>query len=250
MQKKTVGIIPARYGSTRFEGKPLAIIGGKSMIQRVYEQACKASALHQVVVATDDYRIFAHVQSWGGTAIMTNIECLNGTERCHDAIEKLTKKYGFVVNIQGDEPFIQPEQIDLVVNVLQNSADFEVATLVKRISNTADLFNPNIVKAVLSAQKKALYFSRQAIPFMRGIPTENWCEKHTYYKHIGLYAYKTDVLARLVALKPSILENIEALEQLRWLENDIKIGTAETDFETIGIDTPEDLAKAVDWLIG
>jgi 3-deoxy-manno-octulosonate cytidylyltransferase (CMP-KDO synthetase) len=180
---------------------------------------------------------------------MTALDCLNGTERCHDAMHKVTEKYDFVVNIQGDEPFIQPEQIDLVVSVLYNSTDFEVATLVKRINTTSDLFNPNIVKAVLSVRNEALYFSRQALPFMRGVAAENWCEKHIYYKHIGLYAYKTDVLARLVALKPSVLENVEALEQLRWLENGIKIGAVATTIETFGIDTPEDLAKALQFLV-
>jgi 3-deoxy-manno-octulosonate cytidylyltransferase (CMP-KDO synthetase) len=241
----SIGIIPARYGSTRFEGKPLAMIAGKSMIQRVYEQACKAKSLAKVVVATDDERIFQHVTSFGGQAVMTSEHCLNGTERCAETIAKLSEKYDFAINIQGDEPFIQPEQIDLLVLILEKSSEFQVATLAKRITESADLFNPNIVKAVISVQGRALYFSRQALPFVRGTPPENWLENHNFYKHIGLYAYKTDILPYLSALKASPLELAESLEQLRWLENNISIGIAETPYETMGIDTPEDLEKAI-----
>ncbi|MBO0929549.1 3-deoxy-manno-octulosonate cytidylyltransferase [Fibrella aquatilis] len=238
-----LGIIPARYASTRFPAKALADIGGKSMIQRVVEQARQARSLSHVVVATDDARIQDHVISFGGEVVMTSSHHQSGTDRCQDALHQLSGVYDYVVNIQGDEPFIQPTQIDRLTAVLDGRV--ELATLIKRITDPAVLQNPNSPKVVISATGEALYFSRQAIPYQRDQPVANWLDHQPYYKHIGLYAYRTDVLAQITQLPPSALERAEALEQLRWLENGFRIRTVETDLETIGIDTPEDLAAAL-----
>ena len=246
MQKRTIGIIPARYGSTRFEGKPLAIIWKKSMIQRVYERASKATKLERVVVATDDDRIFQHVLDFGGECVMTSVDCMNGTERCAEVLAKLTETYDFVVNIQGDEPFIYPEQIDAVVEVLEQNEGFEVATLVRRIKSIEELNNTSVVKAVLAFTNKALYFSRQAIPFVRGVAAKNVLKHNTFYKHIGLYGYKAAVLPKLARLEATNLEKLESLEQLRWLENGISIGISETKYDTVGVDMPIDLIKAIE----
>ncbi len=247
---KVLGVIPARYASTRFPGKPLVDIQGKSMIQRVYEQAMKAKSLSKVIVATDDERIFNHVKSFKGEVMMTSDSHQSGTDRCAEVINQLSSEgFDAVVNIQGDEPFINPSQIDSVVEVLKKE-QFMIATLVKRILVTANemqqegaINNPNIVKAVFSSEGKALYFSRSPIPYLRDTPTDEWLSKGEFYKHIGLYAYKSAVLKEIALLPPSRLEQLESLEQLRWLENGYAIGIAETDLETIGIDTPEDLLK-------
>lgn len=236
---EVLGIIPARYGSTRFPGKALVDIGGKSMIRRVVEQARKATRLTDVVVATDDERIRDHVAGFGGRVVMTGTHHQSGTDRCQEVVEQVGGSFGYVVNIQGDEPFIQPEQIDRLAAVLDNTT--ELATLVKRITDPAVLTNPNSPKVVVSSGGEALYFSRQAIPYQRDRPQTEWLEHHAYYKHIGLYAYRTDILARITQLPPSSLERAEALEQLRWLENGYRIRVVETDLETVGIDTPEDL---------
>jgi 3-deoxy-manno-octulosonate cytidylyltransferase (CMP-KDO synthetase) len=236
-----LGIIPARYASTRFPAKALVNIGGKSMIQRVVEQAQQARSLSRVVVATDDERIRAHVADFGGEVVMTSTHHQSGTDRCQEAVQQLGVAADYVVNIQGDEPFIQPRQIDLLTSVLDGNT--ELATLVKAIDDPQTLQNPNSPKVVLSATGDALYFSRQAIPYLRGKPVEAWLDAHTYYKHIGLYAYRTDVLAQLTQLPPSLLEQAESLEQLRWLENGYRIRTVTTDLDSHGIDTPEDLEK-------
>ncbi len=236
-----LGIIPARYASTRFPGKPLTDINGKTMIRRVYEQA-KASGLTEVIVATDDDRIFSHVQEFGGQAVMTAEHHQSGTDRCFEAYKKLNKPYEFVINIQGDEPFIKPEQIDLVGDCF-NRPGTQLATLVKKINSTEELFNTNAPKVVLNNHNEALYFSRQAIPYCRNVPQDIWHKQHTYYKHIGIYGYRADILEQITQLPPSALELAESLEQLRWLENGFKITTALTEFETIGIDSPEDLQK-------
>ncbi|MBO0936077.1 3-deoxy-manno-octulosonate cytidylyltransferase [Fibrella sp. HMF5335] len=238
-----LGIIPARYASTRFPAKALADIGGKSMIQRVVEQARQAQSLSRVVVATDDDRIHDHVMAFGGEVVMTSPHHQSGTDRCQDALQQLGGSYAYVVNIQGDEPFIQPAQIDRLTAVLDGRV--ELATLIKRITDAAILQNPNSPKVVISALGEALYFSRQAIPYQRDQPVANWLDHQPYYKHIGLYAYRTDVLAQITQLPPSTLERAEALEQLRWLENGFRIRTVETDLETIGIDTPDDLSRAL-----
>ncbi|MCK6648869.1 MAG: 3-deoxy-manno-octulosonate cytidylyltransferase [Bacteroidia bacterium] len=237
-----VGIIPARFASTRFPGKPLIDIAGKTMIQRVYEQSKRSKSLTEVVVATDDERIAAHVRSWGGNVVMTNEQHQSGTDRCFEAIEKFDINADVVINIQGDEPFIHPEQIDLVASCF-NSKEVELATLVKKINNPEELFNPNTPKVVLNSKKEAIYFSRQTIPYIRGKQQEEWLQSHTFYKHIGIYAYRTDVLATITQLKQSELELAEALEQLRWIENGYKIKVEITDYESVAIDTPDDLKK-------
>lgn len=238
-----LGIIPARYASTRFPAKPLADINGKSMIQRVVEQARQTTSLSRVVVATDDERIRAHVADFGGEVVMTSVHHQSGTDRCQEVVQQLGLSADYVVNIQGDEPFIQPRQIDLLTSVLDGVT--ELATLVKAISDPQTLLSPNTAKVVLSTTGEALFFSRQPIPYLRGKPTETWLAAHTYYKHIGLYAYRTDILAQLTQLPPSSLELAESLEQLRWLENGYRIRTVLTNLDTHGIDTPEDLEKAI-----
>lgn len=243
---KILGVIPARYASTRFPAKPLVDIGGKSMVQRVFEQAGKSRFINKVVVATDDTRIFDHVTSFGGHVIMTAEDHPSGTDRCHEALTKQNESFDYVINIQGDEPFIAPEQIDLVSELL--TGDVELATLAKRITDAEELFNPNVVKLVKSEQGEALYFSRSTIPHIRNAAAEEWMERHTFFKHIGLYGYRADILKRITQLKPSTLEKAESLEQLRWLENGFRIKVAETGHETIGIDTPADLQKALDYL--
>jgi 3-deoxy-manno-octulosonate cytidylyltransferase (CMP-KDO synthetase) len=238
---KILGIIPARYASTRFPAKALVDINGKSMIQRVVEQARQATSLNHVVVATDDERIRAHVADFGGDVVMTSVHHQSGTDRCQEAVLQLGMQADYVVNIQGDEPFIQPRQIDLLTSVLDGAT--ELATLVKIITDPDTLLNPNSPKVVLSAAGDALYFSRHPIPYLRGKSADAWLDNHTYYKHIGLYAYRTDVLDRITQLPPSSLEQAESLEQLRWLENGYRIRTVITDLDSYGIDTPADLEK-------
>jgi 3-deoxy-manno-octulosonate cytidylyltransferase (CMP-KDO synthetase) len=240
---KIIGIIPSRYASTRFPAKSLAIIDGKSMIQRVYEQAKQSSALNEVIVATDHTEIYDHVKNFGGMVCMTKADHASGTDRCHEALTLQQKKYDYIINIQGDEPFIQPHQIDLLAGKLDGIT--EIATLAKSIHNADHLFNPNVVKVVFNKRNEALYFSRSPIQHMRNIPETEWLNTHTFYKHIGMYAYRSDVLQRLTKLSISSLEKAESLEQLRWLENGFKISVAETTTETLGIDTPEDLKKAL-----
>jgi len=241
-----IGLIPARYASTRFPAKPLVDIGGKSMIQRVYEQAKKSIYLSTVVVATDHQEIYDHVKNFGGDVCMTREDHISGTDRCYEALTLQPKSYEYVINIQGDEPFIQPEQIDLLATVLTGKT--EIATLVKAIDQSEQLFNPNVVKAVVGKNYEALYFSRSPIPFLRNIDESQWVSKHTFFKHIGMYAYRADVLTQLTKLNPSILEKAESLEQLRWLENDFKILAVQTLIESFGIDTPEDLEQAIERL--
>ncbi|MBB2145015.1 3-deoxy-manno-octulosonate cytidylyltransferase [Pedobacter sp. LMG 31464] len=237
---KTLGIIPARFASTRFPGKPLVDIGGKTMIQRVYEQALKAD-LDKVVVATDDERIAAEVKRFGGDFVMTNANHQSGTDRCAEVVQQLPE-FDVVINIQGDEPFIDPTQIYLVSSCF-NDKTVELATLIKEIHDDNELFNPNIPKVVVNANQQAIYFSRHPIPFIRSAEKENWATTHQFYKHIGIYGYKTSTLLQITKLAPSSLELAESLEQLRWLENGYQIKTKITNIETIAIDTPEDLQK-------
>lgn len=236
-----VGIIPARYASTRFPAKALTEIGGISMIRRVYEQAKLSSRLAQVIVATDDARIFDHVQSFGGKVVMTSEAHQSGTDRCFEALQYLEGVYDYVINIQGDEPFIQPTQINRLAAVLNGKT--QLATLVKVIEDEETLFNQNTPKAVLSTKRNVLYFSRHTIPFIRGTEKSDWLTHHTFYKHIGIYAYRTDVLAQITQLPVSSLEKSEALEQLRWLENGFTIQAVITPDDSHGIDTPEDLER-------
>ena len=236
-----LGIIPARYASTRFPAKALVDIGGKSMIQRVYEQAVQATALTQVIVATDDQRIFDHVQDFGGTAVMTSENHQSGTDRCFEALTKTDGDFEYVINIQGDEPFISPDPINRLAAVL--TGETELATLVKIIDSEEILFNVNVPKAVLNRRGEVLYFSRQTIPYLRNAEPGYWLKEHTFYKHIGIYAYRVDVLAEITRLPVSYLEKAEALEQLRWLENGYAIKAVITTDDSHGVDTPEDLDR-------
>jgi 3-deoxy-manno-octulosonate cytidylyltransferase (CMP-KDO synthetase) len=238
-----IGIIPARYASTRFPAKALADIEGKTMIQRVYEQALKSKLLLKVVVATDNELILKHVEGFGGTAIMTSEKHQSGTDRCYEVLEKIGFGYDFVINIQGDEPFIQPQQIDILVNCLEKGT--ELATLVKKIDDNETLFNTNTPKVIFNTRQEAIYFSRNTIPFFRGVDEKDWLKHHDFYKHLGIYAYRADILEKITQLPPSNLENAEKLEQLRWLENGFRIKIAITEFDSFGIDTPEDLERAL-----
>ena len=239
---KFIGIIPARYASTRFPGKPLADMNGKPMIQRVYEQV--KDVLDSVCVATDDIRIENAVKAFGGQVVMTSDQHRSGTDRCYEAYQKIGEGYDVIVNIQGDEPFIHPEQIQTIKTCFAD-ANTQIATLVKPFRSDDDfessLFNPNSPKVVLNKNNEAMYFSRSIIPYIRG-------KSHTFYKHIGLYAYRAQVLKEITQLPQSALELAESLEQLRWLENGYKIKVGITEQETIGIDTPEDMEKALAFL--
>ncbi|MGY3212237.1 3-deoxy-manno-octulosonate cytidylyltransferase [Mucilaginibacter sp. HD30] len=234
-----LGIIPARYASSRFPGKPLVDIAGKSMIQRVYEQAAKCADLTDVLVATDDDRIFDHVIQFGGKALMTADNHQSGTDRCAE-VAAIHIDYDVIINIQGDEPYIEPEQISKLATCF-DSPDVQIATLIKRIKSEQELHNPNSPKVVVNKMNEAVYFSRSALPHIRGEQPENWLEFYTYYKHIGIYAYRADVLQQITKLEVSQLEKAEALEQLRWIENGYRIKVAETEFETYAVDTPADL---------
>lgn len=238
-------LIPARYASTRFPGKPLAEIGGKPMIRHVVEKAGRVSG--QVYVATDDLRIYDCVTSFGGQAVMTSEDHKSGTDRCYEAYRKITKESGrgfdVIVNVQGDEPFIEPEQIKALVECFRNT-EVQIATLAKKFEDKQDIFDPNKVKVVFSSSGTALYFSRSAIPFCRGKETSDWLETTDFYKHVGMYAYRPEVLEQITALPQGRLEKAESLEQLRWLENGYRIAVQVTEHESLGIDTPEDLEKA------
>lgn len=242
-----VGIIPARYLSTRFPGKPLVDIAGKSMICRVYEQCLKAGALKKVYVATDDQRIYKEVTEHGGLAIMTDSMALNGTARCFEAYEKIKQVEGgfdYLINIQGDEPFIKPEQIAEVAELIK-SCDCLIATLAKEITDPGDLWDDSTVKVALNDHNKAMYFSRNAIPYLQGVEKSQWLQRRKYYKHIGIYAFKTAGIGNIKVLEPCDVEKAESLEQLRWLANGFKISVGITNHQTISIDTPSDLEKAI-----
>lgn len=244
----TVGIIPARYASTRFPGKSLALIGGKVMIQRVYEQAIRAKSLSEVVIAADDERIAQAAEAFGARVIMTSKSCQSGTDRCAEAAQRFPQATHFV-NIQGDEPFILPEQIDLLTGALTRiEAPLAIATLCKRITDLRQALNPNVVKVTRNMRGEALYFSRSPIPHWREAPNATQVESGLYFKHIGLYGYSSLALAHIASLAPSPLEQAESLEQLRWLENGLCIAVAETPWETLGVDTPDDLKAAELWL--
>ncbi len=237
-----VGIIPARYASTRFPGKPLALIKGKTMIQRVCEQAWK-SALDAVVVATDDVRIADEVMGFGGQYVLTDPNHRSGTDRCREALSLLEKPYDAVVNIQGDEPFIDPAQINQVIELISRD-DVVLASLAKRIEDEDELLSPNTVKVVMDAESNALYFSRHPIPFLRNLDREDWLAKGVFHKHIGIYAYKAETLFQIADMQPAALELAESLEQLRWLENGLRIRMGITQVENVSIDTPSDLQRA------
>lgn len=243
---KFIGIIPARYASTRFPGKPLVDMKGKPMIQRVYEQV--QQVLDRVYVATDDERIESAVRTFGGNVVMTSKYHRSGTERCLEAYQLIGEEFDTVINIQGDEPFIQPGQIELLKNCFSDNA-IQIATLAKPFDKDDDfesaLFNPNSPKVVFNTNFEALYFSRSVIPYVRGKQHTEWLKSTTFYKHIGLYAYRVQTLEEITRMEPTSLELAESLEQLRWLENGYRIKVAITHQETTGIDTPEDMEKAL-----
>lgn len=246
---KYIGIIPARYASTRFPAKPLAVLGGKTVIQRVYEQV--AGFLDDAYVATDDERIEQAVKAFGGKVVMTSIDHTSGTDRCFEAYMNIGEQFDVVVNIQGDEPFIQHSQLHALKECFEDPTT-QIATLVKPFSQTDNievLENPNSPKVVVNKNMNALYFSRSVVPYFRNQERAEWLRSHTYYKHIGLYAYRVDVLKEITSLPQSSLEVAESLEQLRWLENGYTIKVGITDIETIGIDTPEDLERAEQFLL-
>jgi len=249
---KFTAVIPARYASTRFPGKPLAMLGGKTVIQRVYEQA--ASVLSEVYVATDDERILSAVEAFGGRAVMTRTDHKSGTDRIEEAVEKIEKqemdKEGqgdVIINIQGDEPFVQPSQIKTLM-ALFDDPETQIGTLGKRFESMEAVQNPNSPKIVTDHRGFALYFSRSVIPFIRGIEVEDWLSHYPFLKHLGVYAYRREVLAEVTKLPQGVLEKAESLEQLRWLENGYRIRVGMTEVETVGIDTPADLDRAEQFL--
>ena len=242
---KYVAVIPARYASTRFPGKPLAVLGGRTVIQRVYEQV--SSVLDKVYVATDDERIREAVVGFGGRAVMTRSDHKSGTDRIQEAVEKIATDADIIINVQGDEPFIQPSQIETLMHLF-DAPETQIGTLGKRFESMDAVENPNSPKIVTDARGFALYFSRSVIPFVRGKEREEWLSNYPYLKHLGIYAYRREVLAAVTKLPQSPLEKAESLEQLRWLENGYRIRVGLTDVETVGIDTPDDLARAEQFL--
>ena len=239
-----LGIIPARYASTRLPGKPLVDLGGQSMIQRVVRQAQQAN-LARVVVATDDQRILDHVQGFGGEAVLTRADHPSGTDRVWEAFEQLGQpKVSCIVNIQGDEPFIHPEQINALVELFAQKPTPAIATLIKPVLTEDELFSPHLPKVVVNQFGRAMYFSRHPLPYQRQYPSHEWLANHRYYRHLGLYAYDPETLGQLTLLPPSPLELAESLEQLRWLEAEYPIQTAITELDAFGIDTPEDVVRA------
>ena len=245
---KYIAIIPARYASTRFPGKPLALLGGKLIIERVVERA--KEVFEHVIVATDDERIYQAVTDFGCDVVMTDKNHRSGTDRVREAFDIVGADYDVVVNIQGDEPFIHPQQLETLKACFANK-DTDIATLAKPFDKSdglKSLENPNSPKVVIDNQKRALYFSRSVIPYLRNVPKEDWLCHHIFYKHIGLYGYRADVLKAISTLDSSPLEKAESLEQLRWLENGYRIRVGITKMKTIGIDTPEDLKRAENYL--
>lgn len=242
---KFIGLIPARYASTRFPGKPLALLAGKPVIQHVYEQAVKV--LDAVYVATDDERIYNKVLEFGGKAVMTSTEHHSGTDRIEEALEKVGDDFDVVVNIQGDEPFIAQSQIETLCHCFEDEAT-QIATLGKPFECIESVENPNSPKIVVDNRGYAMYFSRSVIPFVRGVERQEWLKKYPFLKHLGIYAYRTEVLKAITRLPQSSLELAESLEQLRWLENGYRIKVGITNVETVGIDTPEDLQRAEDFI--
>ena len=244
---KFLAIIPARYASTRFPAKPLALLGGKPVIQHVYE---RVSNVLDAIVATDDERIFEAVTQFGGRVVMTLTEHRTGTDRCLEAYNNFGIEADVVINVQGDEPFIAEDQIRALMQCFDNPQT-DIATLIKPFPSSASfdtIANPNTPKVITNPQGQAVYFSRSVIPYLRGKDKDDWTSLHTYYKHIGIYAYRVDILRRITQMSQTPLELAESLEQLRWLENGLTIQTAITHIETIGIDTPEDLQKAEKYL--
>ena len=243
---KFMAIIPARYASTRFPGKPLAVLGGKTVIQRVYEQV--SSVLSEVYVATDDQRIYDCVEGFGGKAVMTREDHKSGTDRIEEAVEKIGTDADVIINVQGDEPFIQPSQVETLMHLF-DAPETQIGTLGKLFESMEAVENPNSPKIVTDNRGFALYFSRRVIPYIRGLERNDWFGQYPFLKHLGIYAYRREVLAEVTRLPQSSLEKAESLEQLRWLQNGYRIRVGLTDVETIGIDTPEDLQRAEQFLL-
>lgn len=242
---KVLIVIPSRYGSSRFEGKPLIGIHGKSLVQRTYLQAMKANLDAKVLVATDDERIYDHVKSFG-ECVYTSSHHISGTDRCFEVAELAGFDFDVLINLQGDEPFILPSQIEDLANAFEDK-DCDIATLKKKITSEEDLNNPNMVKVVSGGNDKALYFSRSAIPYQRGASGE-WSGQFDYYRHVGMYAFRRGVIENLKGLQPGRLELAESLEQLRWLENGFTIKVLRTEFVSPAIDTPQDLLSVDNFL--
>ncbi|MFM7839153.1 MAG: 3-deoxy-manno-octulosonate cytidylyltransferase [Chitinophagaceae bacterium] len=237
-------IIPARFSSTRFPGKPLALIEGKTMIRRVYEQAVQSQLIDEVVVATDDQRIVDEVRSFGGHVQLTRADHPSGTDRCFEAVQLLDKSYDYVINIQGDEPFLDPRQIDELAQYLKQHP-VEIATQMIEVASEAELVDPGEVKIVLNDRHEALYFSRQPIPYLQGGNPGNWHQQHTYYRQVGMYAYRRDILAKITQLPVSSLERAESLEQLRWLQAGYRIACVPTRYVSYCIDHPDDISRVL-----
>lgn len=242
---KFIGIIPARYASTRFPGKPLALLGGKPVIQHVYEKV--AAVLEAAYVATDDERIYDIVKSFGGQVVMTRTDHKSGTDRIEEAIEKIGGEWDVVVNVQGDEPFVAKSQLDTICHCFDDPTT-QIATLGKPFESMEAVQNPNSPKIVVDNMGFAMYFSRSVIPYVRGKEMSSWLTHYPFLKHLGIYAYRKDVLRQVTQLPQSSLEIAESLEQLRWLQNGFKIKVGTTDVETVGIDTPQDLERAEEFL--
>lgn len=245
---RATGIIPARFASTRFPGKPLIDLAGKTMLQRVYDQCLKSTALERIIIATDDERILKHAEGFGAEVCLTDPKHPSGTDRCAEVSAKMNISSSVIVNIQGDEPLINPQQITDLVECF-NDTKTQIATLIKKIEKKEVLFNTNTPKVIVDAENFAIYFSRETIPHLRNIEKTNWLKSHTFYQHIGIYAYQKNVLAEITKLSPSTLEKAESLEQLRWLEHQYKIKTATTRAETYAIDTPDDVQLVLDILM-
>ena len=244
---KIIAIIPSRYGSTRFPGKPLVDIAGKTLIQRVYEQCLKATKVAKTIVATDDVRIFDHVKSFGGNVVMTTSEHPTGTDRCVEAYVNNGEKYDFVLNIQGDEPFVDPKQIDALAAIFEGNPNAEIGTLAKLITDPAEIFDPKEAKIVFNAQKQVLYMSRSAVPFIKDCPNDLWHTKFDFYKHIGVYGFSEKVLLEISKMGQTALEKVESLEQLRWLDK-YTMHLGFTDIDTLSIDSPSDLEEVSKYL--
>ena len=243
---KFIGIIPARYASTRFPGKPLALLGGRPVIQHVSEKA--VAALGEAYVATDDERVYDTVRSFGGEAVMTRSDHQSGTDRIEEACEKICTRADIIINIQGDEPFVHPSQLKTLQQLFDHPQT-QIGTLGKRFESLEAVMNPNSPKIVTDKQGFALYFSRSMIPYIRGKEQQEWLTAFPYLKHLGIYAYRRDILREITQLPQSSLEKAESLEQLRWLENGYRIRVGITEVETVGIDTPEDLQRAEEFLL-
>lgn len=238
-----LGIIPARYASSRFPGKPLCLINGKTMLQRVFEQASKSKKLTHIIIATDDERIREHAESIGAKVVMTAPEHPSGTDRCYEAFKLSGINAHYIINIQGDEPFLEPEQIDELAQACDGTS--ELLTQMTACNDYSVLSDKGEVKICLNQHQEALYFSRQLIPAIKGKPEQEWPLHHTYYRHVGMYAYRSDILEAITRLQPSALEQAESLEQLRWLEAGYKIKCVNTTYESHCIDTPEDIEKVL-----